>query len=312
MGVDPQVQSVLDRFAQSARGAALPSVEALRIPNPAIMAMRWSAVDIASVSNLEIPGPDGALRARLYATNNSSPAPTVVYFHGGGWVAGSIDNHDGFCRHLAKRSRCAVLSVDYRLAPEHRFPAAVNDAVAVVRWASAHGRSVGIDNTKLAVAGDSAGGNLAAVVPLVLREEDAPSLAAQILLFPITDHEFDSESMLASGEGFFLTREGMMWYWSQYLEDERFGDDWRASPLRAPDLSGLPPATVLVAEFDPLRTQAEQYAQRLVAAGVDTDLHCFDGMIHSFANLRQAIDRAEEAMDVVVAAVRRQLGTVPS
>lgn len=273
-----------------------------------MMAMKWSAVDIASVRELEIPGSGGPLQARLYKSEDSSPTPTVVYFHGGGWVAGSIDNHDGFCRHLAKRSGCAVLNAEYRLAPEHRFPAAVDDAVAVVRWATAHGRSLGIDGTRLAVAGDSAGGNLAAVVPLVLRDEDGPSLAAQILLFPITDHEFDSESMLASGEGFFLTRERMRWYWSQYLDDERSGDDWRASPLRAPDLSRLPPATIVVAEHDPLRTQAEQYAERLVAAGVEAEVHCFDGMIHSFANLRQTIDRAEDAMELVVSTVRRTLG----
>lgn len=312
MSVDPQVQSVLAALGQLSRSASLPTVEDLRVPNAAISAMRWSAVDIASVRDLDIPGPGGLLRARLYAPNGSSPAPTVAYFHGGGWVAGNIDNHDGFCRQLAKRSGCAVLNAEYRLAPEHRFPAAVDDAVAVVRWAIDHGRSVGIDGTKLAVAGDSAGGNLAAVVALVLRDDDGPPLAAQILLFPITDHEFDSESMVESGEGFFLTRERMRWYWSQYLGDDRFGDDWRASPLRAPDLSHLPPATIIVAEHDPLRTQAEHYAQRLVAAGVDTDVHCFDGMIHSFANLRQAIDRAEEAMNVVVAAIRRQLRTAPS
>ena len=231
-----------------------------------------------------------------------------MYFHGGGWVAGSIETHDGFCRNLVERTGCTVLSVDYRLAPEHQFPAAVDDAIAVVQWAGTRGHLVGIDAAGLAVAGDSAGGNLAAVVPLALRDQGGPELRLQILLFPITDHEFDSESMLDSGEGFFLTADAMRWYWAQYLNDPRQAADPLASPLRATDLSGLPPAMILAAEHDPLRTQAERYASRLAEAGVATEFHCFEGMIHSFANLRGAIDRAEDAMSLVAAAVQRQLG----
>jgi acetyl esterase len=201
------------------------------------------------------------------------------------------------------------VSVDYRLAPEDKFPAAVDDALAATRWTAAHAAELGGDPTRLAVAGDSAGGNLAAVVCLLARDAGSPEIAFQLLVYPVTDYEFESASMVENATGYYLEQASMRWFCSQYLNGERDGADWRFSPVRAPDLTGLPPAFVLTAEFDPLRDQGERYARELEAAGTAVELRRYDGVFHGFFGMRDFMEPAQEAFDDVTKALRAALGT---
>ncbi|MBK5289774.1 MAG: alpha/beta hydrolase, partial [Acidimicrobiia bacterium] len=210
-----------------------------------------STIELPRVENAAVPGPAGDIPIRLYRPEGAASKPVVVFFHGGGWVLGSLETHDATCRALAKEIDAVIVSVDYRLAPEHRFPAAVEDAYAALSWVHAHADELGGDPARLVVAGDSAGGNLAAVMAQLARES-GPALAAQLLIYPVTDHEFTSRSMEDNAEGYFLTRDAMRWFYANYLTTAAEGDDARVSPLRAPDLSGLPPAIVLTMEYDPL------------------------------------------------------------
>jgi acetyl esterase len=245
---------------------------------------------VASVTDQDLAG----VSARLYDPAPGEHLPVLVYFHGGGWVIGSLDTHDGVCRFLATRARCRVASVGYRLAPEHRFPAAVVDSWAVTRWALDQGSSV-------AVGGDSAGGGLAAVMALRARDAGLP-LAFQLLVYPVVDHDPNTPSYLANAEGFGLTREGMLWFWDHYLPDgDRAHPD--ASPLRAPSLAGVAPALVLVCEYDPLRDEGVAYAERLRRAGVPARLATYEGMIHGFLRQPALIDRARDALEECGAAV---------
>lgn len=241
--------------------------------------------EAARVEELTIPGPGGALPARLYRpTQRPAPVPMVVFFHGGGFVFGSIDSHyDGFCRALSGEAGAVVLSVDYRLAPDHKFPAATDDCRATVLWAAEHAATVGADATRLFVAGGSAGGNLAAVTALRLRDEGGPALAGQILIYPVTDfHTPATPSYLAFAEGHHLTRADMVWFWDQYLADPADAANPYAAPLRAEDFSRLPPCFVVTAECDPLRDEGERYAAGLVGAGVPVTFRREEGMIHGF------------------------------
>mgnify|MGYP001477513991 CR=1 FL=1 len=219
----------------------------------------------------------------------------VGVFPGGGWGIGDLVSHDDLCRDLAAQAHCAVLAVDYRLAPEHRFPAAADDAIAATRWASEHAAELGIDPTRLAVGGDSAGGNLAAVSALAARDAGIP-LAAQLLIYPVTDMaHLEGESYTACGEGYGLTAAAMAWFRDHYLADAAAAQDWRVSPLLASDLSRLPPALVVTAEFDVLRSEGEAYARRLAEAGVPTELARYDGMIHGFVSMAGVLDVGRQA-----------------
>jgi acetyl esterase len=245
------------------------------------------------VASVEDRRTDNGIAVRIYRpveTTESSPA--LVYFHGGGWVVGSLDTHDGIVRALAHRSRCVAIAVDYRLAPEHPFPAGLDDAWAATRWALAQAEELRIDPARLAVGGDSSGATLATVVA---RRE---AVALQVLICPVLDHSFETGSYQRFAEGYGLTRETMRWYWAQYLGDAD-GTDAEASPLRASDLSGLPPAIVVVAECDPLRDEGLAYAVRLEETGVPVTLLRYDGMIHNFVRFAATIDRASEALDEI-------------
>jgi acetyl esterase len=232
-------------------------------------------------SDRVIPGPGGDLPVRVYRKlGGPGQAPAIVYYHGGGWVVGDLDSHDGCCRVLADVSGCVVVSVDYRLAPEHRFPAAVDDAVAAFRWVQEHHREVGVLAGRVGVMGDSAGGNLAAVVAQRCRDEDPP--VAQSLVYPATDAHLDSESHRLFAEGFFLTRQDMEWFRGHYLPEVATWDSPAASPLLADDVSGLAPALVVTAGFDPLRDEGAAYAERLEAAGVPCEYRCYDDLVHGF------------------------------
>jgi acetyl esterase len=264
--------------------------------------------DVAAVKDLEVPGPAGGIPVRVYRPSEESDLPVLVYLHGGGWAICSIETHDVTCRELANGAGCVVVSVEYRLAPEHRFPAAVEDCYAALGWVAGHAASLGGDPARLAVGGDSAGGNLAAVVALLARERGGPRLCHQLLVYPITDHAFDTTSYRENAEGPLLTRETMRGFWGLYLAREEDGRNPLASPLRAPDLAGLPSAHVITAEYDPLRDEGEAYAKRLAAAGVPVVQRRYDGMIHGFFGFTAQIDRAGEAVADAARELRRGFG----
>jgi acetyl esterase len=265
---------------------------------------------MARVEELTIPGPAGEIPARLYVALGAprTPQPLIVYYHGGGWVIGDLDTHDGVCRFLADHTGCRVLSVDYRLAPEHPFPAAVEDAVAAFGWAGEQAGELGADPDRIAVAGDSAGGNLATAVCLQTRDAGGRQPAMQLLLYPVTDAVGGQASRDTFAEGFLLTRNDMEWFERHYLPQGCDPEDPRASMMRAPDVSGLPPAYVVTAGFDPLRDEAETYAHRMQEAGVRVALRRQPGLIHGFAHLTAICPSARAAMHEVAGAVRMGLG----
>ncbi len=243
-----------------------------------------------------LPGPAGTLRARVYRPGaaGAAPLPALLYFHGGGWCIGDIDTHDSACRQLAHEARCAVLSLDYRLAPEHRFPAAVEDCFTAVEFAASEGRSLGLDPTHLAVGGDSAGGNLAAVAALLARDAGIV-LKGQLLIYPATDFASESASHEDYAEGFLLTREAVAWFGGNYIDAAQHGD-WRASPLRAPDLARLPPALVIVGDCDVLRDESRAYAEALRRAGNEASFQLYPDMIHGFFTMGGIIAAADRAV----------------
>jgi acetyl esterase len=260
--------------------------------------------EVASVEDRTVPGPAGDIPVRIYRPAGNKPQPVLVYFHGGGWVIGNIESHDGTCRSLANRSGATVVSVDYRLAPEAVFPAAVDDCVAVTKWVGANGGALGVDSSRLAVGGDSAGGNLAAVVALAARDTGGPPIAFQLLIYPAVDARMGWPSISENGEGYLLTEVDMKWFYGHYAPDIT---DWRMSPLLADDLSKLPPALVLTAEYDPLRDEGEAYAKALKKAGSKATVKRYDGLIHGFFGMSSLIDAAKVAVDDAAKALKKAL-----
>jgi acetyl esterase len=296
--LDPQVAAM--RAERMAGGATplyeMTLAEARAADLADILAGGGDAEPVFDVSDRTFPGPDGELPVRLYRPSADRPLGTLVYFFGGGWTLGGIDTSDGVCRALANAAGCLVVTPGYRLAPEHPFPAAVNDCLAAVSWVTENAEALGVDPGRIAVGGDSAGGNLAAVVAQQTR-----SLAAQLLVYPNTCYHADTESLRDNDDRWMFNRHSVDWYWRNYLTGAELGRDPRVSPLLAPDLSGLPPALVLTAEYDPLRDEGEQYAERMRAAGVPVELTRYDGMAHGFftmsgvlADARQAVAQAAE------------------
>jgi acetyl esterase len=306
MPLDPQAKRIID--ATNALG--LPPTEQMT-PTQARESMRSRVAalgpseDVARIADHRIPVGDAQLPVRCYMPSGSGPFPALVFFHGGGWVIGDIGTHDGICRSLANASGCAVASVDYRLAPEHKYPVAADDAFAATRFIAQHGDQLGIDGRRLAVGGDSAGGNLAAVVSLMSRDRGGPQLALQILVYPVTQHGFDTPSYREHAEGYLLTRNSMRWFWDHYLRRPEDGAEPYASPLSARNLEGLPPALVITAEYDPLCHEGEAYAARLREAGVPVTLTRYPGMIHGFFRMINLVDKARGARDEVAAALRK-------
>jgi acetyl esterase len=265
---------------------------------------------MARVEELSVAGAAGELGARLYVALDSPPPPQplLVYYHGGGWVIGDLDTHDGLCRFLAEHGGCRVLSVDYRLAPEHPFPQPVEDAVAAFAWARENAATLGTDPARIAVGGDSAGGNLATAVCLQTRDAGDPLPALQLLLYPVTDAVGGQASRDTFAKGFLLTRADMKWFEDHYIPEGIDGKDPRASMMRAEDVSGLPPAYVATAGFDPLRDEAETYAERMCEAGAPVVLQRYSSLIHGFANLTAICPSARTAMLEVAGALRMGLG----
>ena len=303
MPLDPAARAYLD--ATAALGA--PPITELE-PDDARRAAEATAADlfgdtdpVGAVLDQTIPGP---VRMRVYQpSGDAQDLPVLVYFHGGGWVVGSLETHDGVCRALCARTPCVVVAVDYRLAPEHRFPAAVDDAWTATAWVAEHAGAIGGDPASIAVGGDSAGGNIAAAVTFRAREHGL-ALAFQLLVYPVTDFDLDTPSYLENATGYGLTRDAMAWYWRHYLGPDGDGRDPEASPLRQPDLSGLPPALVMTVEYDPLRDEGEAYAGRLEAAGVPVELSRYDGLIHLCFRTPGVTPRSNEMLDEAAAALR--------
>ena len=312
MPLDPQAQRVIDAMAalnlkpveESTPAEARESIRA-----------RTAALgpfpDVAAVVDHRVPVAGGDITVRAYSPGGPGPHPALVYYHGGGWVIGDLHTHDGLCRSLTNAARCAVLSVDYRLAPESKYPVAVEDSYAALLWIAANADRLGIDRRRIAVGGDSAGGNLATVVALAARDRKGPRLALQVLIYPVTDHDLDTRSYVENATGYVLTREGMRWFWNHYLAREAQGREPYASPLRASSLAGLPPALVITAEYDPLCDEGEAYAARLRDAGVPVTLTRYPGMFHGFVRMTNILDKARTALDEIASSVQKAFAAGP-
>jgi acetyl esterase len=309
--LDPQARALIDLMQerQVPPVYTLSPTEARRLYLERRGFTQPDAPAVAEIRDLR--GDDG-VALRLY---RPAPGrlPLLVYFHGGGWTIGDIETHDVLCRQLANGSGCAVLSVDYRMGPESRFPSAVDDCIAATRFARREAEALGIDAGRIAVGGDSAGGNLAAVVAIALRDA-GEALAFQLLIYPATDMRAVAPSHRSNGQGYLLTAESIAYYRGNYIEDEAQWSDWRASPLLAADLSRLPPALVLTAGYDPLRDEGRQYADALSAAGNRVQYVCFERQIHGFITMARLIAEADSAVDLCAAVLRRALavGTSPA
>ena len=308
MPLDVHAAKVLEMIRLSGRPPyeTLAPAEARQFSRNARAVLAPEPPEMGAVRDIKI-GEGGAIPARLYRPLGSAPnaaLPALIYFHGGGWVIGDLDTHDVVCRQIANGSGAAVVSVDYRLAPEHKFPAAVEDAIAATAWIAAHGATLGIDTARLAVGGDSAGGNLAAVVALDARDRNGPKLFQQTLIYPATESTMSHPSHERFAEGLLLTRPTMKWFLGHYLRGAEDLADWRVSPLRATSLADLPPALVLTAGYDPLCDEGEDYAARLAAAGVPVTRVRVEGMIHGFLTMGKLIPAANEAVAMIAAALK--------
>jgi acetyl esterase len=305
--IDPELRFMLDTIFppdgpdRNVLGAAgyRDALRATQPPDP--------PYPLARVEDVKVPGAAGPIGARLYAPSLAKGLPCILFIHGGGWVICDLDSHDLLARALAKESGCAVLSVDYRLAPEHPFPAGLQDCRAALRWLRDHGASLGVDGSRVAVAGDSAGGNLAAALCLLMRDEAPQLIRHQALIYPVADNNFDCASYLEYADDYGLTRDEMIWFWHHYLAKPQDADHPHVSILRAPDLSNLPPATITSAEFDVLRDEGEAYAERLRQAGNQVTLHRVAGTCHGYANLINTVRQADEHAKLLGGILRKAL-----
>lgn len=308
--IDPQIEALLKELQR--RGIppvhTLSPAEARNTRNAVFMEFGGPPTPLPRVEDIMIPGPGAMIPARVYVPQGQEPFPVLVYFHGGGWVVGNLDTHDSVCRSLARATPCLVVSVDYRLAPEYRFPAAVEDAYAATWWIAQQAGRLQGDSGRVAVGGDSAGGNLATVVCHLSRDRGGPDLRYQLLIYPVTNlASFDTHSYRRHGQGYILTRDAMVYYRSHYLAAEADGRNPLASPLLAPDLSHLPPAFVLTAEYDVLTDEGKAYALGMKQAGVPVRELCVEGAIHAFFSLSGVLDLAREAVNTTAATLREAL-----
>ena len=310
--LDPAVRQLLEA-AEAEGNPPLESFspeEARKLAIESLKTAGGTPEPVRSIENLRIPGPDCEIPIRIYTPDAPAPRPALVYFHGGGWVVCDLDTHDVVCTAIAHRAGAVVIAVDYRLAPEHKFPAAVTDSYAATAWVASNVTKLGIDPKRISVGGDSAGGNLAAVVSLKSRDEDGPAIALQVMVYPATDlSSFDTPSYQEFGENHYLTKSEMEWFRQHYLRSMEDARDPHASPLLASDLSRLPPVLIITAECDPLRDEGEAYAKRLANDGVPVTYTCYPGMIHPFFSLSGAIPQAFDAIQQVANAVA---GLAPS
>jgi acetyl esterase len=308
MSIDPQVQEILNKMAE----LNLPPMQTLSVEagRAQFLAMaKARAVDpvpVDSVEEVQIPGPGGKFQALVYTPEGASgPLPVLIYYHGGGHVIGSPETHDPTARNLCAGAHCKVVSVNYRKGPEHKFPAAVEDAFAAVQWCAENASSIGVDASRIAVGGDSAGGNLAVVAALMARDAGGPALCFQLLVYPVADYRCKSDSYERYSTGYgLLEADTMIWFQNHYLNTPAEGDDWRASPLLASDLSGLPPALVMTAQYDVLHDDGAALADALVAAGNSVTYEEYPGMIHGFFGFIPIVDSAVNAQNSAITALR--------
>ncbi len=311
MPVDPQVAAFLQRVAE----LNAPPVYSLT-PEQARRAVPQLPLPyepVATVENRRITGPNGEIPIRIYTPLSAvqraghGPVPLLVFYHGGGWIVGDLDSYEHLSRTFANALDCIVVSVDYRLAPEHKFPQGVEDCYAATVWASEHARSLGADPQRLIVSGDSAGGNLAAAVSLMARDRQGPPIAFQLLIYPVIDCNFETDSYQRNATGYMLTQAAMRWFWDSYLPEPTQTKNPYAAPIQASNLAGLPAAHIITAEYDPLRDEGEAYAERLQAAGVPATLKRYAGMIHGFARRTDLYDVARQAILEMAVETKRVL-----
>jgi acetyl esterase len=305
MPLDPQAQGFLEQLA----AAEAPPLHELSVDDARqviveLFGTKENLEPVGKVEDRMIPGADGEISVRVYTPEGTGPFPVLVYYHGGGWVIGNLDAYDPTCRALTNAVRCVVVSVEYRLAPEHKFPAAPEDCYAALQWVGANADGINGDPMRIAIGGDSAGGNLTAVVAQMSRDRGGVRPVYQLLVYPVTDHGYDTPSYRENADDYLLTKDAMVWFWNHYLGSESDGNSPLASPLRADNLRDLPPALVITAEFDPLRDEGEAYAAKLRDAGVPVMLTRYDGMIHGFFSLGAVLDQGKNAMAEAAAGLR--------
>lgn len=310
MTIHPQARAIMDRIAASGEPPleTLPPQEARRFADARVGNSGLPHAEMHAVRDLSAPGPAGPIPLRLYRPSDDRDLPLVMFFHGGGFMVANLDTHDALCRLIAARTGAALIAVDYRLAPENRFPAAPEDCLAATRWALTQGDMLDYDAAHFALAGESSGGNLTAVVAQQLHRGGDAQPAVQVMIYAMFDGSTDSESYRRFAEGFFFTRSKSEYFLSHYIGSPDDLDDPRMSPLRAESLTGLPPALIVTAGLDPLLSEAEAYAERLRAAGVAVDYRCFEGWPHGFLFWGET-DAAIEAIDLTCATLRRHLGS---
>ena len=305
---DPKIEAFLKEAAEAGAPplCTLTPEEGRIAKNAAFIQFGGPPPPVSKVVNDTIPGPAGPIPVRIYTPEGEGPLPVLVYYHGGGWVIGNPDTHDSVCRNLANKTPCVVVSVDYRLAPEHKFPAAVEDCYAATLWVSKNADRINGDPARIAVGGDSAGGNLASVIPIMARDKGEPDIVFQLLVYPMNDlSSFGTESYKAHGEGYLLTTDSCEWYRNHYLSSIEDRTNPLASPILTSDLKGLPPALVILAALDVLHDEGAAYADRLKKAGVPVTVSCYDGAIHAFLNMIEVTDLAMAAIDEASGALRK-------
>jgi acetyl esterase len=314
MPLDPDAQILLDAMIKANRPAfeTLTAVQARQQMREIRALLKQSVPDVAEVRDLKATGPHGDIPVRLYRAKAAKPGdaqPALVFFHGGGWVFGDIETHDNLCRSLANSGDCTVLSIDYRLAPEHKFPVAADDCWAAFIWAHANAAKLAVDPARLAVGGDSAGGNLAAVVCMLAQRGGGPRIRCQILLYPTVDLAMNTDSFKQLGTGYNLTAAAMEWFRGLYLNNASEVTDWRASPLLATNIAGLPPAYITVAGCDPLHDEGVAFAKLLERNGVPVTFRDFPGQMHGFASMSGFLKASDEVIADVGAALKRSFAT---
>ncbi len=309
MPVHPVIREMLDRAgAQSPDATGLTIQEQRKAAHGMVAGLAElseEGPEVAEVRDRVVPGPYGEFPIRVFTPDGTGPFPAYVYFHGGGWWMGNIAMTESECRHIVRDVGCVVVSIDYHLAPEHKFPIPVEDCYTATTWVVEHADELAVDRERLAVGGSSSGGNLAAAVCLMARDRRGPLLSFQLLVNPVTDRNFETPSYYQNSDGYGLTRDTMSWFWDLYLSEPSDASNPYAAPMQARDLSGLPPALVITAEYDPLRDEGEEYGRRLQAAGVPATVSRYDGMIHGFTFFTKILPAARECRAEVIAALRR-------
>lgn len=308
MTLDAIVKGLMDQMAANPQPKLweIPPAQGREMYRAMATVLEPPAIAIGKIDNIAMPGPAGEIKLRVYTpvAGGGAALPGLVYFHGGGWVIGDLDTHDALCRTLANEVGARVIAVDYRLAPEHKFPAAAEDAYAAVKWVEQNATNLGVDANRIAVAGDSAGGNLAAVVSLMAKQNGGPQIVHQLLIYPVTQWKADTGSMNSFAEGYFLEKKTMHWFFDQYAPGAD-PNDWRLSPLAAGDVSGLPRAYVVTAGFDPLKDEGKAYADKLNRAGVAAVYVDYPGMVHGFFNMSGVLPTSRTAIADAAKAVRQ-------